>query len=194
MRVLNLRHAVAVTILCAGGLAACGETQDDKQQRRDAGARNKTVAQLIHGQPAHAMTYSPTRATINFWIDTWGHNPGKLAYVYLQNAQGDLLGYYVFKGLPVSYCASITRTYDFVPTPRSGSNDRDQQVRAPGVDAAWYGGGGSCNTYYGKDAGTKAYIEYTAGLGINVLLYDRPLPRQDVKPLGPTTITEAHKG
>lgn len=187
-----------VTLLTIGAtgvlIAGCsGNTKDQNVQQRDADTRNKTVGQLINSQPAETMTYSPTRETINYWIKTWGKQPGKLSYVYLQSSTGDLLGYYVLEGLPVSYCASITRTYDFVDTPKDGSDVRDQQVRAPGVDGVWYGGGGSCNTYYGKDASSKAYVEYTAGLGINVLLYDRPLARQDVKPLGPTTVDEAKK-
>jgi hypothetical protein len=46
-------------------------------------------------------------------------------------------------------------------------------------------------TYYGRDATTDTYLEFTAGLGINVLLYEEPLPRSvDVQPLGPTTAAE----
>jgi hypothetical protein len=43
------------------------------------------------------------------------------------------------------------------------------------VDGVYYSGG-ECNTYYGKDATTGSFIEYTVGLGINVLLYNQPLP------------------
>lgn len=35
------------------------------------------------------MKYSPTRETINKWIETWD-KPGKLSYVYLQNANGEV--------------------------------------------------------------------------------------------------------
>jgi hypothetical protein len=66
-------------------------------------------------------------------------------------------------------------------------------VPAPGVDGVYYSGG-QCNSYYGKDATTGAYVEYTAGLGINVLLFDEPLPRQDVEPLGPTSVEDVPAG
>lgn len=133
------------------------------------------------------MDYSPTRETINFWVDTWDE-PGKLSYVYLQSATGDLLGYYILKGLPVSYCAALTPTYDLLDV-KGDDMGPALQVPSPGVDGAYYSGG-QCSSYYGQDATTGAYVEYTAGLGINVLLYDAPLPRQDVEPLGPSTVAD----
>lgn len=149
-----------------------------KQERE---TQQSNYARLVAAQPAHTMGSSPTRDTINFWIDTW-KQPGKLSYVYLQSSTGDLIGYYIFKGLPVSYCASLTPTYTFV-----NAHDKWWDEPAPSIDGVYYSGGG-CNTYYGRDASNNAYVEYTAGLGINVLLYDRPLARQDVKPLGFATV------
>src|SRR3546814_18270023 len=55
---------------------------------------------------AHTGTYSPTRETKNFWIDTWMKKPGKKSYVYIQNANGQY-GYYILKGLPVTYCVGL---------------------------------------------------------------------------------------
>jgi hypothetical protein len=180
------RYGLALAALfLVFGLAAC--TEDTPEAQKDErGRQQSNYETLVNQQPAESMSYSPTRETINFWISTWDE-PGKLAYVYLQGANGEMLGYYVFQGLPVSYCASLTPTYRF-ERPWSNNNYGGHQVPAPAMDGVYYAGDGSCNTYYGKDASTGSYVEYTAGLGINVLLYDQPLPRQDVEPLGFTEI------
>src|SRR5690606_40706282 len=97
-------------------------------------------------QPAHVMKYSPTRETISKWGKTW-EKEGKLSYVYLLNSMGDTVGYYVLKGLPVSYCASLTPTWDF-----TRQDGKYHQVPAPGIDQEYYGNsGGLCSTYYGFD-------------------------------------------
>jgi len=181
MRPVKKTLTLVATAILALGLAACdGEDSSTSAERTRQG---ESYDHLVANQPAKSMTYSPTRETINFWIDTW-NEPGKLSYVYLQGANGDLLGYYILEGLPVSYCAMLTPNYKI----HVGANN-SLAVPAPGMDGAYYSGD-QCNAYYGKDATTGAYVEYTAGLGINVLLYDAPLPRQDVQPLGPTTVED----
>jgi hypothetical protein len=145
--------------------------------------RNSYDAQ-VKRQPAHSMHYSPTRDTINGWIDTWD-DPNAVSYVYLQGGDGKLLGYYVLKGRPVTMCAALTPTWQFVGTPNDGSDVRDQQVPAPGVDGVYYSGD-QCNDYYGFTT-DGTYIEYTVGQGINVLLYNTPLPQANNVPnLAPT--------
>lgn len=166
----------------------CGVGQGSGQQS-ESNTQQSNYDRLVHQEPAHTMSVSPTRKTINFWIDTWGHDPDKLSYVYMQGANGNLLGYYIFKGLPVNYCVSLTPNYKFVDPPGDGS-DTLYQVPAPSIDGVYYSGGG-CQTFYGRDATTDQYIEYTVGAGINVLIYERPLPRQNVEPLGFTTVEEA---
>lgn len=176
-RVIAALIAAAALVLtgCTGGDGSAQSEERDRQQS------NYEI--LVENQPAEQMAYSPTRETINFWIETWDE-PGKLSYVYLQGANGELLGYYVLEGLPVSYCASQSPTYGI----SSSSNGKVVYPR-PAMDGVYYSGG-QCDTYYGKDASTGTYLEYTAGLGINVLLYEEPLPRQDVEPLGPTDVDE----
>lgn len=176
--------AIALAIAPALLVTGCG---NNSKKSTDAERRtvNSTFEKLQAAQPAHAMNFSPTRATKNFWIDVWGKAPGKLAYVYLQSAEGKILGYYVLEGLPVSYCTSLVPTFDT----EWSSNGGGVVTPRPSMDGTWSTGNGGCNTYYGKDATTGAYIEYTAGLGINVLLFDAPLPPQKTGgaiPLGPT--------
>lgn len=184
--------AALFAVAAAVTLTACNEQQTAKNGAAEARTNERTAVdstyeKLVANQPAHTMNFSPTRATKNFWIDTWGKEPGKLSYVYLQSADGKLLGYYVLEGLPVNYCTSLVPTWDTV-------SDVEGKVVVPraSMDGTW-SSGNNCNAYYGKDATTGSYIEYTAGLGINVLLYDQPLPRQDVQPLGQTRIENLPK-
>lgn len=173
---------------CSGGQPA------DDAQHKESTNRQSGFEKMVTNQPGKTMSYSPTRETINFWVETWDE-PGKLSYVYMQNAEGKITGYFVLKGLPVSYCAAISPTYKF-ERHDTGEFDGDFMVPAPANDGAYYSGGGQCNTFYGKDASSGAYIEYTAGMGINILLYDQPLPPQtagDALPLGPTTAKDAAK-
>ena len=178
--VLVILIAVLALVGCADGESTPTAQKQESQIRQDSYAR------LAAAQPAQKMSYSPSRDTINFWINTWGKQPGKLAYVYLLASNGQMIGYYVFKGLPVSYCAALTPTYEFAKRD-VGDFNGDILVPAPGVDGVYYSGG-QCSAYYGKDASTNQYIEYTVGQGISALIYERPLARQDVEPLGFTTI------
>lgn len=169
-----------VVLLGAGSCEGQPDSQELESERQQDG-----YTQLTAQQPAKTMKHSPTRETINYWIETWDV-PGKLAYVYLQASNGQLVGYYIFEGLPVSYCASLTPTYRIW----GNSNTGRMTVPAPAMDGVYYSGDGSCSTYYGKDATTGSYMEYTVGTGINALVYEQPLPRQDVEPLGFTEIGE----
>lgn len=169
-QVKKFATVVASGLIGIAVLAGCSESSQPAGNEVERANVNATVEGLQARQPAHSMEYSPTRDTKNFWIDTWGKDPNKLSYVYMQNNEGKLLGYYVLKGLPVSYCTSLTPPFDI------DQNDWGRVVvPRPSVDGTW-SGGGNCTTYYGRDASTDAYMEYTVGQGINVLLYDRALP------------------
>jgi hypothetical protein len=174
-------------------LALAASSCDDKSTpaAQEGASRDSSYAKQVAAEPAHPMTYPMSRKTVNFWVDTWGKQP-KLSYVYLMAANGQLIGYYILKGLPITLCAALTPTWTYEGTPNDGSDIKDQRVPAPGVDAVYYSGG-QCDSFYGKDASTGAYIEYTAGGSTNVLIFDRPLPRQNVEPLGFTRIEDIKK-
>lgn len=182
MRSMKIRIVAILLAIVALGAACSGGGSKDNE-KSDAKSRDKTVNELISEQPAETMDYSPSRNTINKWITTWGE-PGKLSYVYLVNTNGDTVGYYILEGLPVSYCASITRNYDV----RNGSGDTELVLPAPGVDGVWYSGG-QCQTYYGFDAESGQYLEWFAGMGLAQLVYSEPLERLsiDAQPLGDAT-------
>lgn len=180
--------AVAMVVASIGITTACS-ARDDSSQSRESQSRQSSYDRQVANQPARTMGYSPTRETINFWIATWD-KPNKLSFVYLIASNGQKVGYFVFKGLPVSYCASLTPNYEFRDVPGDGDSVPDFQVPAPGVDGVYYSGG-QCNTYYGRDATTNSYLEYNVGTGISALVYERPLPLSDVEPLGFTEVTQS---
>jgi len=147
-------------------LSACEieESAQDKETDR----QQTTYEKLSEKEPAKEMTNPKTRETINFFTDTWNEE-GQLAYVYLQNSEGKMIGYYALDGPPVSMCTSLTPNY------RVDSSGNGKVVTpAPGTDGV-YRGSEDCSRYYGKDATTGAYIEFTTGMGINMLLYTEPL-------------------
>jgi hypothetical protein len=167
-------------------MLATGCTDDNDSQDQESDARQSNYDELVARQPARSMDYSPTRETMNFWVNTWS-KPGKLSYVYIQNAQGEY-GYFVLEGLPVSYCAMLTPNYEL----RGAGNNTDVSVPAPGMDGAYYSGN-QCDAYYGRDATTGAYLEFTVGANQSYFLYDEPmtLPEfQSAQPLGPTQIED----
>lgn len=161
-------------------VAACEETPNAQQKDSENRARN--TENLLNQQPSEGMDYSPTREGINKWMETW-EEKGKLAYIYIIN-DGNILGYYVFEGLPISYCASnvpkeeVNHHYEYM-----WKEDK------PAMDGAYYSDS-QCNQYYGYDATSGSYIEFTVGGEQNYFLTEQPLPRQDVEPLGPSTIED----
>ena len=183
---LPRRARVAIAAILGALLlttAGACDSGSPSSSEREASSRAGSYDALVDSQPAETMNYSPTREALNGWITTWG-SPDAVSYVYLQGQEGQLLGYFVLKGLPVSYCAALTPTYEQVDA--GGTDAPNAIVPAPSVDGVYYSGG-QCNTYFGFDASSGAYIEYTVGAGQNVLLYSQPLPQANNVPnLSPT--------
>lgn len=161
----SVLNVLILSIIATVFLAACDE---EPAQRKETNIQQNTYEKLSEKEPAKEMTNPKTRETINFFTETW-NEPGQLAYVYLQNSDGKMIGYYVLDGPPVSMCTSLTPNYRV----DSGSNGK-VVTPAPGTDGVYYGEG-DCNRYYGKDATNGTYVEFTVGLGINMLLYTEPL-------------------
>lgn len=182
---------IAVAGICAVlllGASSCGDEPQPPAQEQETERQQDAYDRLTADQPANVAEYSPTRETINYWLDTWGKEPGKLSYVYLLASNGQMVGYFIFEGLPVSYCASLTPTYR-MERPWGGNGQNGHMVPAPAMDGVYYSGG-QCQAYYGKDAVSASYMEYTIGNGISALVYEQPLPRQDVEPLGVARIED----
>lgn len=177
---------IAAGLAIVLGASSCDEGTGQKQEDTN---RQSNYNRLVDAQPALTMDYSPTRATKNFWVETWDE-PGKLAYVYMQNSMGDITGYYVFEGLPVSYCTSLIPPYQIHP-----STNGNLAVPAPSIDGT-FASSSNCNVFYGKDAVTGGYMEYTAGMGNNPLIFDQPVQRQafaEAQPLGYSTLEDVEE-
>lgn len=172
-RILITIASVAALLFATGCEAQSDPTGNGQQTETKTTQSN--YDKLVQNQPAHTGNYSPTRATKNFWIDTWMKAPGKTSYVYLFSNTGTVVAYMVFEGLPVNYCTSlvpptVVKTYD------GGTDGASNPIAVPNpsIDGTFSSGGG-CDTFYGKSATTGAYVQYTAGMGLNPLLYDQPL-------------------
>lgn len=156
-------------VLVVGVLGACDFEVEGSSQEKEMKVQKGTYQDLVQKEPAKHMTNPKTRETINFWTETW-NNPEQLAYVYLQNSSGEMIGYYALDGPPVSMCASLTPNYDTVHSSSGGYT----VVPTPGIDGV-YRSAEDCSRYFAKDATTGAYVEFTVGMGINMLLYTEPL-------------------
>jgi hypothetical protein len=185
MRTVKKSLLISGALMVAIATSAQSCSDQPESQQKESQSRQAGYDQLVANQPGKTMTYSPTRELINFWIETW-NEPNKLSFVYFQNANGDVNGYYVLQGLPVSMCASISPTYEVQYNDSAGR----VVVPAPANDGVYYSGG-QCNTYYGMDATTGTYLEWTAGLGINTMVYEEPQGRfTEAEPLGDAQIED----
>lgn len=185
MRRMIIAALAAVALIFS--VSACSTGQDsEKGQGAENKSRQSNYEKLVEKQPAHTMDYSPTRATKNFWIDTWGE-PGKLSYVYLLNNSGTAFGYFIFEGLPVSYCTSLIPPYQLLDYDGDGDSIPDTTVPGPSLDGT-FSSSSNCSAFYGKDATSGAYMEYTVGQGINALVFDQPMSQFGAaEPLGDAT-------
>ncbi|MEV8286749.1 hypothetical protein [Streptomyces niveus] len=182
MKTITRIGAVCAALVLGLGLTAC---EDDSSQSKETKAKQKSYDQLVANQPAGRMEYSPTREAINQWVETWGKR-GKLSYVYIQNGKGEY-GYFVMKGMPVARCQMLT------PTEKV---DRSSQgsvvVGLPGMDGT-YSAGSMCDTYYGFDATTGVFMEFTVGTNQSFFLFDKPMTMPEyasATQLGPTSVDD----
>lgn len=185
MRSLLNKFTLLLTVIGAVLLmAACNEGSDSEQSERN--VQKSNYEKLVAKEPAKEVTNPKTRETVNFFTDTWNEE-GQLAYVYLQNSEGKMIGYYVLDGPPVSMCTALTPNQEV-----RGGGDSRVVVDAPGIDGV-YRSAEDCSRYFGKDASSGAYIEFTVGMGINMLLYTEPLTNHpNVENLAPVK-EEANK-
>lgn len=146
-------------------LVACEEHSEAEKSEK--GVQDSNYEKLVKQEPAKEVTNPKTRETVNFFTETWNEKD-QLAYVYLQNSEGKMIGYYALDGPPVSMCTALT------PPDRTEGMESRVVRQAPGIDGV-YRSDEDCSRYYGKDASTGSYVEFTVGMGINMLLYTEPL-------------------
>lgn len=185
-----MRHrliVLAIAILGALSVIACEPVEEEKSaDRTEQQKQTETYESLVETQPARGMSYSPSRDTANHWAETW-EEEGKLSYVYLIDSVGHHIGYYIFRGLPVSYCASLTPPDKVDKTWYSGYGVTAVTRSAPAIDGMYYANA-NCDQLYGYDAVSGAYMEFTGGGSFNYLLSDQPMTKVDSQPLGDATV------
>ncbi|MFJ4902822.1 hypothetical protein [Streptomyces sp. NPDC088727] len=189
MRRLTTTAAVLTAAALAFGVTACTGDEQPTSRAKENKARNSNYDRLVASQPAHTLSHSPTRDTKNFWIDTWGKTPGKLSYVYLQDARGSW-GYFVLKGLPVTYCVSLLPPETASRLDLGADGSAGVVLQAPSMDGT-FSSNSNCSSYYGQDATTGAYVEWSVGANQSYLLYSEPMDLPQFKgavPLGKTRI------
>jgi uncharacterized lipoprotein YehR (DUF1307 family) len=91
MSVRKRIYLALVTMTLVFSLSACVE-EDKSGQQSEQQTNQQNYDRLAKAQPAESMDYSSTRETINFFGRTWGVE-GKVAYVYLMNNEGTVIGY-----------------------------------------------------------------------------------------------------
>lgn len=181
-RIGKICGACVITAAMAFSLTGCFDDNDTKAEETK--RKEASYNHLVSNQPAEAMTYSPTRESLNQWVKTWG-KPNQLSYVYIQNAKGEY-GYMVMKNLPVPRCKMLTSN----TKPYGTSSGGLINTELPGMDGT-YTAPGTCNSYFGFDATTGAYMEFTVGTNQSFFLFNQPMTLPEfssAKPLGPTTI------
>ena len=175
--------AIVMMLLSLTGAACEGQSDSDRDTQE---SRQAATESLRDKQPIKTAEYSSTLDTINKWTERWGKK-GMVSYVYMQTQNGTFAGYYVLKGLPVSYCTAGAPAYRI-----DSSSNGKVLVPIPGSDGAYYS---NCaeNRFYGFDAVTGQYIEYTDGMVLTAVLSDQPLALENQPPAYGSTIEEAKK-
>src|SRR5699024_6135243 len=170
----KLMLAITLSVIAASLVAGC----ESESERSEVDTQQGNCAKLVDMEPALEVTNPKNRENVKFFTETWNEE-GQLAYVYLQNNEGNMIGYYALDDPPVSMCTSLT------PPDRQEYSDSPTRV-APGIDGV-YRSSEDCSRYYGKDASTGTYVEFTVGTGINMLLYTEPLDNHpNVETLAPS--------
>lgn len=190
-----MRKAIitVIALLLVFSAAACESTAPDKEaSKKEQEKQGQVYEDLTNTQPARGMSHSPTRDTLNQWAETW-EEQGKLSYVYVFAANGQEMGYFIFKGLPVSYCASLTPPDKVEKVETYGSPDPAVVRAAPSLDGAY---NGNCNyqQLFGFDAVSHTYYEFTGGGSFNYFLADQPMSQfETMKPAGDATYDDVKK-
>jgi len=182
---------VAILAVCGIWLAttgeSCGGGDEESATEKDTQVRQDATDAKVENQPYRDGPWSPNLETSNFYADTWYHEQGKLAYTYVFSLTGEAFGYYITVGPMLTNCATANQPYkkESIDT---GDFTGETIVPERGSDGLYYSGG-QCDTYYGRDAISGAYVEFT---DLSFSTSDQPLPAfSNAKAIGPTSIEDA---
>jgi hypothetical protein len=91
-------------------------------------------------------------------------------YVYILGMNGNAIGYYVARTVPINACNFLSSTEDV-----RDDSDGNLVLTAPSLDGIYYGGGGTsagCDAWFFFDAATNALVQIR---GTNFYAADQPL-------------------
>lgn len=114
--------------------------------------------------PAYEANYFLTRESVNEWMKRTDV-PDKLWYIYVMADNGQFIGYYISRTIPVSINISMT-----APDVKIHGTDGNVVMKAPALDGVYYGG--SMDQYYFFDAATDAMGVLT---NLKFIYFDQPL-------------------
>lgn len=160
------KSLIATGILLAGlalGAVKCSEDNDSKQSQQ---AQQQVTQNAFSAVPPYIPSKFSGREDINWSIqETEGRHTW---YVYALAMDGRPIFYIVSDMRPRNKCVSITAP-DRVQYRHGHANVR----KAPSMLGTY--GGGACDTYYVREAATKAYIQLS-GRTFTLLASKAPLP------------------
>jgi hypothetical protein len=181
------KFLIIIACMLAVVMVAACEPSEPNAAQKEQQTQADSYKGLTETQPAESMDYSPGRDTAINWARHWSEQ-GKVSYVYLYDSVGHKIGYFILKGLPVSYCASLTPP-DKLERADLGDYYGQTVRAAPAMDGLYYGAA-NCQQMYGFDALTGQYYEFTGGGSFNYILSDQPMQRLQMTPIGDATVEQ----
>lgn len=164
-RLVLIATALSLIALLSMGASSCGDPQQEQQRNQSIKDRAATFARAERAVPLPRTTNFPLRKTLAEMTsrqDLIDHP----WYVYILGQNGNTVGYYVAKTVPVNAC-------DFLSSTEDESNGA--VLAAPSLDGIFYGGSGSssgCDAWVFLDSATNALIQIR---GVDWFSSDQPL-------------------
>jgi hypothetical protein len=159
------------------GASGCEEGNDKAKEQRERSIQSRVNvferAERAVPVPDRQLTNFPLRKLLaEMTIQEDKENTAW--YVYLLGENGNMIGYYVAKTVPVNKCNFLSSTEEV-----RYSEYGNMVLTAPSLDGIYYGGSGAsgaCDAYVFQDAATDALI--TIGGGFKFYVANRPLRLQ----------------
>ena len=146
---------------CADTSTQSKQRKESVKQRADTFARAENKYPLPHTEnfPLRKMLVEMTKR------EDLENHPW---YVYHMGDQGNVIGYYVAKTVPINACDFLSSTEDV-----HSSEYGKVVLHAPSIDGIYYGES-ACNTYVWQDYSTNAIVKVTLASG-TIVTVDKPL-------------------
>lgn len=159
-----MRRTLTYILAALSLLIIMGQSSCESRSRADRDRQEQIVDRARSQNPIPDLQHSQTYDSVVKWLRRWD-SPDKVSYVYILADNGQIIGYYVAQGRPVSTCTFLTN-----PQTEYGSSGR-VALPAPALDGTYYGNCGESSVFF-FTAETDAFIEVG---GLNYFVTDQPL-------------------